>query len=132
MGNGCHDRVGGPVSMDVLYYVMVGLFFVHELDAVKRHEWRIFPLIRSLPDTMGEQLFIWLHVPVFALLLLGGDGEEVNALRLCLSGFAILHVGLHWFYRSHPANEFGNVSSWALILGAGATGAAFITAAGVS
>lgn len=118
------------MNLDVLYYAMVGFFFAHELDSVKRHEWRILPLVRLLPETTGEQLFIWIHVPVFALLLWGGDGDEVNVLRLGLSGFAIFHVSLHWFYRNHPANEFNGASSWALILGAGVAGAAYLIAAG--
>lgn len=66
---------------DVLYYAMIGAFFSHELDAVKRHEWRVLPLLRSLPERMGEQVFIWLHVPLFALLLWGGEGDPVRRHR---------------------------------------------------
>lgn len=112
--------------LDLIYYAMVGAFFTHELDAVKRHEWRVLPLTSWLPETTGEQVFIWMHVPLFALLLWGGDGEPVNATRQYLSAFAILHVGLHFAFRRHPAYEFNTVSSWALIGLTGALGALYL------
>ncbi|XWN33915.1 MAG: DUF6713 family protein [Devosia sp.] len=114
--------------IDLLYYAMVGAFFTHELDAMKRHEWRILPLTSFLPDRIGEQVFIWLHVPLFALLLWGGDGDPTSATRIGLSAFAILHVGLHVAFRRHPANEFDNTSSWSLIILTGVLGAAYLVA----
>ena len=111
---------------DLLYYLMVGAFFTHELDAVKRHEWRVLPLLRSLPERVGEQTFIWAHVPLFAFLLWGGDGSAESATRLGLAIFAIIHVGLHFAFRKHPAYEFNNASSWGLILLTGLLGAAYL------
>ncbi|WP_324133229.1 DUF6713 family protein [Bosea sp. (in: a-proteobacteria)] len=112
--------------LDLLYFAMLGAFFTHELDAVKRHEWRVLPLTSFLPDRIGEQTFIWLHLPLFALLLWGGYGDPANATRMGLSAFAIVHVGLHILYRRHPANEFNNVSSWSLIVLTGLLGAAYL------
>lgn len=112
--------------IDLLYYAMVGAFFTHELDAVKRHEWRVLPLTNFLPERVGEQVFIWMHVPLFALLLWGGDGDPTNATRIGLAAFAVVHVGLHVVYRRHPANEFNNVSSWAIILLTGILGAGYL------
>lgn len=117
------------MTLDFLYYLTVGFFFTHELDAVKRKEWRILPGLRALSDGLGEQLFIWLHVPVFAGLLLAGDGDGVNALRIALAIFAIIHVGLHWHFRNHPECAFNTFSSWALILLTGLSGAAYLSAA---
>lgn len=115
--------------LDILYYSMVGAFFTHDLDAVRRHEWRILPGFALLPEHKGEQIFIWIHVPLLALLLWGGDGEPTSAIRIGLSIFAIVHVGLHVLFRRHPANEFNNFSSWALIILAGFLGAAYLVAA---
>lgn len=113
--------------LDLLYYSMIGAFFTHELDAVKRHEWRVLPLLRALPERFGEQVFIWLHVPLFALLLWGGDGDRESATRVGLAAFSVIHVGLHFIFRRHPAYEFNNPSSWGLILLAGALGAIYLT-----
>jgi hypothetical protein len=48
-----------------LFYTMLAFLFTHELDAIKRHVWRILPLTSFLPERLGEQVFIWLHVPIF-------------------------------------------------------------------
>ncbi|MCZ8146915.1 MAG: hypothetical protein O9325_03550 [Roseomonas sp.] len=111
---------------DILYWALLGAFFTHELDAVKRHEWRVLPFLRAMPDAMGEQVFIWVHVPLFAAILMAGTDDGV---RLGISAFAVLHVGLHWLFRRHPAYEFNNASSWALILLTGALGAGYVVAA---
>ncbi|WP_299350211.1 DUF6713 family protein [uncultured Shimia sp.] len=114
---------------DVLYYALVGAFLAHELDAVRRHEWRILPLTSFLPDPVGAQVFIWAHVPLITLILWGGDGSSVNSVRLGLAGFSILHVGLHVLFRRHPDNEFNTVASWGLILLTGGLGCAYLVAA---
>ena len=114
---------------DVLYYLMVGAFFAHELDAVNRHEWRMMPGLRALPDEIAGQAYIWLHLPVFAFLLAAGDGETVNRVRVAFSVFAVLHIALHWHFRNHPANEFNTPGAWSLILGTGALGTAYLLSA---
>lgn len=108
---------------------MVAAFLTHELDAVKRHEWRVLPITSFLPERVGEQVFIWVHVPVFLAVFLFSQGHLVGGFRLGLSAFAVIHVGLHWLFRKHPAYEFNNVSSWGLILLTGALGAAYLLGA---
>jgi len=114
-----------------LYYLMVAALFTHELDAVKRHEWRVLPLTRLMSERAGEQVFIWIHVPLFAIILWLGEGSIANGFRYGLSGFAVIHVGLHWLYRHHPAYEFNNWNSWSLILLTGVSGAVYLVCASV-
>jgi hypothetical protein len=114
---------------DALYWAMVAALFTHELDAVKRHEWRVLPLTSFLPERVGEQVFIWLHVPLFFAIFWFSTAEPVSGFRLGLAAFAVVHVGLHRLYRRHPRYEFNNPSSWALILLAGALGGVYLLAA---
>jgi len=118
--------LGYQCVQDLIYYAMVGAFFTHELDAVKRHEWRVFPLVRSLPERTGEQLFIWVHVPLFAFLLWGGEGDWASVTRAGIAIFSIVHVGLHILLRRHPAYEFNNPSSWGLIALTGVLGVLYL------
>ncbi len=117
--------------MDSLFYwLMLASLLTHELDAVKRHEWRIFPILRSLPDPMGEQIFIWSHIPVFLLLLLGSTNGTTSVFAIGLSLFSIVHVVLHWVLRRHPACELNNSSSWTLIVLPGLLGAVHLVVVG--
>jgi hypothetical protein len=114
----------GGIGLDHVYLALLAAFVTHELDAVRRHEWRVLPLTSFLPDRIGAEAFIWLHVPLFWALL--WFDERGGTLRLCVATFAIVHVALHWFYRNHPANEFNNCSSWSLIGLTGALGAIYL------
>jgi cbb3-type cytochrome oxidase subunit 3 len=114
------------LSVDVLYYFMLTTFICHELDAMQRHEWRVLPLTRFLPDQTGRQVFLWLHLPLLFLIFWLGEVEENYAFKIGLSAFAIIHVGLHWMFRKHEKYEFNNPSSWALIILSGAAGALYI------
>jgi hypothetical protein len=105
------------------YLIVLACLFSHEVDAAFRHEWRVLPLTSFMPEDAGRETFIWAHVPLFAGLLLGG---ERRAVRASVAVFSIAHVGLHWIYRNHPANEFNTLSSWLLILGAGLSGALYL------
>ena len=111
---------------DLIMYLLIGMFFTHELDAIKRHEWKIFPFTCRLPEPIGEQTFIWAHVPLFAALVWAEQSAYQNEVRTGLAAFAIIHVGLHWIYRNHPDNEFNNASSWSLIIGTGILGALYL------
>lgn len=104
------------------------LLLVHEMDAIRLAEWKIFPWLSGLGEETGYRVFAALHVPLYALVSLGlvRGGGESGALIRGLDAFFVVHVGLHWVFRNHPENRFRSVFSWALILEAGACGAAGI------
>ena len=106
------------------FFLGFALLLVHEMDAVRLGEWRIFPLLRSLREEAGHVAFTALHVPIYALLLalLFGDGGASSAVIVGMDAFFIIHVALHVVFRNHPENRFGSAFSWSLIAGAGACG----------
>lgn len=113
---------------DWAYVIMLGFLVSHELDAVRRHEWRVLPLFSALPEWLSEQVFIWGHLPIFALLFGFGGFNPMSTIALCLSAFAIVHVFLHILFRQHAQYEFHSASSWALIIGMGVSGALHLMA----
>lgn len=117
---------------ELFYVIMLGFFITHELDAMQRHEWRVLPLTSFLPEETGRRVFLWMHVPLFAVLFYFGAGDPSTRLAQGLSAFAVVHVGLHWLFRNHPKNEFNNPVSWALIIGAGLGGAGHLAATELS
>ncbi len=121
------SKIGFPMA-SIFYFAMFALFVTHELDAVKRHEWRILPIISFLKEGIGEQVFIWIHVPLLVGLFYFGALDSSTTTAKGLSTFAIIHVALHWIFRNHPKHEFNDFGSWALIIGAGLFGAAHLLA----
>jgi len=111
---------------DLLFYSMLAFLVTHELDAMRRHEWRLLPLTSFLPEKTGEQLFIWAHVPLIVVIIWFGCLAPDSIFSQGLSGFAIFHIVMHWFYRNHAANEFTGFTSWALIIGPGLLGASHL------
>ena len=112
--------------MGVSFFFLVALAFMlaHEMDAIRRHEWAIFPLLSRLDERRGYWVFTAVHIPLYLLLfwgLLGTDSPNAGFMR-GLDIFFAIHVGLHLLYLRHPQNEFTSLFSWALILGAGVFG----------
>lgn len=114
--------------IEFAYFLMLAFFLTHELDAVKRHEWRVLPLTSFLPEKTAEQVFIWAHVPLFLLLFLFGGFDPYSTTAFWISVFSIVHILLHIGFRKHPDYEFNNLSSWAIIIATGLFGALHLLA----
>ncbi|MEM9726104.1 MAG: DUF6713 family protein [Pseudomonadota bacterium] len=115
--------------LDGVYAGLLGLFFTHEIDAALRREWRLLPVLRDMDEPRAQALFIWAHPPLFALILWGGADASINATRLGVAAFAVIHVGLHAALRSHPAYAFNGLGSRLLIGLTGVFGALYLVLA---
>ncbi|GAB5387883.1 MAG: hypothetical protein Alpg2KO_08510 [Alphaproteobacteria bacterium] len=105
------------------YLLMLALFIVHEMDAMQRREWRVLPLLSRLPDAAGQTVFLLGHVPLLLALFWFDGLDHQGMIAQVLSAFAIVHVGLHWLFRRHPAYDYNNTVSIAVIVGTGIAGA---------
>ena len=109
------------------FFFILGFCFllVHEMDAIRAKEWKIFPVLSKMGDDAGYVAFTALHVPIYAALLWGICGNEDTSRGLILGSdlFFIAHVFLHLIFYNHPENRFKSVFSYALIFGAGLFGA---------
>lgn len=114
---------------DSLYRLTTACLVTHELESTLRLSGNPFAASTHTFTSLDQQIFLWAHVPiVFGLVLLAESGSR-TALRYGLCVFAVVHVGLHWFYRDQPVYDFGSLASWALILLAGIFGAAYLVPA---
>ena len=100
------------------------LLLVHEMDAVRLGEWKIFPWLSGMGEEAGYRVFAAPHVPLYALLFLGllGGAAASRAVIVGLDAFFVVHVVLHRVSPNHPENRFRSAFSRALVLGAGACG----------
>ena len=118
--------VGRREGMSTHSFFFIGLatLLVHEMDAIHKHEWRIFPLTYMFDDEQGYIVFTIAHIPLYVLIFLAlYDNDRLNqSLISGLDVFFIIHVFLYLLYFRHPQNEFRNRLSWIIICGAGIAG----------
>jgi len=106
--------------IDLLFWLNLALLLAHELDAVRRQEWRMFVLLNRLDDERAHQLFTLLHVPLFIVIFwfLSRPNQLIYFwFQLVVDIFLVVHLGLHLLFRNHPANAFTTSFSKRLIEG---------------
>ncbi|NOK64387.1 MAG: hypothetical protein GFH25_541276n37 [Chloroflexi bacterium AL-N10] len=110
----------------MLFYIGFSLLLIHEMDAIRQREWKLFIFLSSLREETAYVVFTALHIPLYILLFWGlfGDGSSgINhGLVVALDCFFIIHVVLHVLFIRHKDYQFKNFFSWVLILGAGIAG----------
>jgi len=115
---------------DMLFYLGIALFLTHELDAIQRHEWRIFPVIRKLKDEIAYYWFTILHIPLFFLLLwlMYHPSESTRFwFQISMDVFFIVHMVLHKLLNSDKKYEFVGVFSKVIIFSMGIVGMAHLS-----
>jgi len=108
-----------------LFLIGISFLIVHEMDAIRCKEWRIYPGLSLLSDKAGQLLFIFAHIPLLFWVFYQMTAVSVNnAFINGLNIFMIAHIGLHLLFIRHRNNEFKDWISWTLIIGAGLFGLA--------
>jgi hypothetical protein len=109
----------------VFFYLGLALMTMHEMDAIRCREWRIFPGLSWLGDKAGHIVFVFAHIPLFCFIYWKLTcGQDTEAFRRGFDVFMIVHLGLHLLFLKHKDNEFKDWISWSMIAGAGACGLA--------
>jgi hypothetical protein len=99
---------------------------MHEIDAVYRKEWGIFPFLRDMDESKAATWFIVLHLPFFLLLLSSITTAAPHRLRICVAVFSVIHVALHFFWPRTSKYMFDSFASRAWIWGSGVAGAIYL------
>lgn len=106
-------------------FLNLGIAFIlmHEMDAIRCKEWRIFPGLSVLKDEAGYWVFMLIHIPLLYFLFSGLIGRsEIEDLRWGLDIYFMIHMGLHLLFLMHPKNLFKDIISWGIIIGAAVCG----------
>ncbi|MCJ8292345.1 MAG: hypothetical protein MJK07_21435 [Flavobacteriales bacterium] len=100
-------------------FQLLGVAFIlmHEMDAIRCKEWRIFPGLSFLNDRVGLIVFVFLHVPLFYWVLSEIQSNN-DSFRSGFDYFLIVHFILHLLFLMHKKNEFKDWISWTIITGA--------------
>lgn len=97
----------------IYFYLGISFILMHEMDAIRCKEWRIFPGLSLLDDKMGQTIFIFAHVPLFFIIFYF---LENMAFQKGLDIFLIIHCFLHILFLKHQKNEFKDWISWSIII----------------
>jgi hypothetical protein len=107
----------------IFFYLGLSLLTMHEMDAIRCREWRIFPGLSMLNDKLGHIVFIFVHIPLFFFIYWQlTHSQDIEAFINGFSIFMIVHLGLHILFLKHKNNEFKDWISWTIIIGAGLCG----------
>lgn len=105
------------------FYLGLSFLAMHEMDAIRCKEWRIFPGLSMLNDKWGHIVFIFVHIPLFYFVfweLVHSSNREAFIRGFDI--FMMLHLGLHILFLKHKKNEFKDWISWSIIMGAALCG----------
>lgn len=110
-----------------VFWIGFSCLIIHELDAIEKKEWKLFPVLRSLPDSLAFRWFTGLHLPLLAFFLFKLSASPSQ--QATMSGFSVfflLHLVAHLVLWSLPDNRFNNWFSQLWIWGAAVCGALYL------
>ena len=105
-------------AANLIFFFLLALLMVHELDAIHRHEWRMFIILNKMDDEKAFQVFLILHIPLLMAifwLLTHSSTMVVFWFQVVVDVFLIIHKFLHDSFQKHPNNEFDTTFSKRLI-----------------
>lgn len=97
----------------------LALLFAHEMDAVRKQEWKMFVILRDMEDQKAYEIFLLLHIPIYTAILFLLLSRSFAIGYLVVDAFLIVHLFIHWLFRNHSANRFHNGISKSIIISAG-------------
>lgn len=107
----------------IFFYLGLSLLTMHEMDAMRCREWRIFPGLSLLSDKLGQIIFIFTHIPLFFFIFWQlTHSPNIEGFIEGFSIFMLVHLALHILFLKHKNNEFKDWISWTIIISAGLCG----------
>ncbi|WP_367899145.1 DUF6713 family protein [Leptospira sp. WS58.C1] len=102
--------------MENIYFcIAISFLFIHELDAIKAKEWKLFIILRDLKEEQAYSIWLAMHLPVFLfpLLILSNfmDPYTILIYKIGLDIFLIFHLFLHFLFRNHKEYQFKSLQS---------------------
>ena len=107
----------------LLFVFMLSLLFIHEMDAVRAKEWKMFVGLKNLKDDTAYKIFTIAHLPLYFIVMyiLAQAGILANAIfYFIIDGFLLCHTIIHFCFRKHPDNGFSSVFSLIILYVLGA------------
>lgn len=104
-----------PDLLLVLFLFNLSLFLLHEMDAIRSSEWRLFIVLKDMEDSKAYKVFTFIHLFLYVIILSLLFSQYQTITFWVLDIFFIIHAILHLFFERHPWNEFKNSFSRSII-----------------
>ncbi len=103
----------------VLFSILLSLLFIHEMDAIRNAEWKMFAVLKDMDNDKACQVFTLLHLPLYAALLFVMLSRYQTIAFYVVDLFLIVHTILHFLFEKHNENGLKNFLSRSIIYSMG-------------
>lgn len=104
-----------PSFLLVLFLFNFSLFLLHEMDAIRRSEWKLFIVLKDMEESKAYRVFTFIHLPLYTIILCFLFSKYQTVTFWVLDSFFIIHAILHLLFEKHPRNGFKNTFSRTII-----------------
>lgn len=101
--------------LKILLWLNISLLYAHELDAVRKREWKMMLFSDRVSDEAAYRIFTALHVPLFAAVFWFME-YRFSLLYWFVTVFGVFHFILHSVFKKHIENRMRNAFSRSIIV----------------
>lgn len=99
-----------------IFAINISLLFIHEMEAIRYKEWRMFIILKDMDDNKAYQIFLLAHIPLYVLILFILFLPIKKIGFYITDVFLILHLIIHIFFIKHKNNKLNNFLSINIII----------------
>ena len=119
MGIGIVGSINGLTSAmitmeSILFIVIISLLLVHEMDAIRAKEWKMFIVLKDMEEEAAYKFFVLIHLPLYVVafyILYDGGIMASYVLKIVIDIFLLVHAIIHYGFRNHSHNGFKSIFS---------------------
>lgn len=103
-----------------IFAVNFSLLLLHEMDAVRNKEWKIFIILKDIKDEDAYIIFSLIHLPLYIWIIISVSQTLSTGcifIWILTDIFMLFHGIIHFLFRKHASNNFKSLYSNALIYG---------------
>ena len=103
------------IAITIIFSIELALLFTHEMDAIRRQEWKMFIILKDMEDEKAYYAFLLLHIPLYAAVLFLLLSPFSHIAYYVVDIFLLAHMLIHLEFRKHPANKLDGTISKMII-----------------
>ncbi len=104
----------------ILLALIISLLLLHEMDAIRTKEWKMFIILKDMTDETAYKIFLFAHLPLYFLVIFLILHNNSNILLpIIIDIFLIGHAIVHFCFRKKENNGFTSLYSKIIIYALG-------------